>query len=748
MAMKRKFTAGLTGLILALLLAAGSVSFNPVYGAEDDASSVVVSSADFFYWLYENEGDTDAYNAYLLLTTGSYGSTDITSSKDGEFYAATELGASGDATSLENLEATIEYLKECNTLRTTDDNFTGRSELTVNALLMAIAEIDTNWSSNNIAHAGVFNVGENLAWGYSSSNSPFNGWYTEEKEIYDTGASGTTGHYLNIVSSSYVSTGFAYSSSGGSYTTTYGQVFSSSSGQYSVTYTVDEFEALLDEYLEALTEWDCDSKGHVLAKYEETAAGCTSQGNIEYWQCISCGKCFSDESAETEIDEEDTVTAATGHSWTVFRSAVWSFSSSGSVSVTVRIGCENNCGYVLSYPVPTYQITYVDTVEATCTQDGERTYTAAFTYQGTSFSASTDVTVSATGHSIVQVEQLDATCTEDGYEAYWECENCGTMYADEDGETEIDSPEVIPAAGHSYDSGTVTKEATAKEDGVMTYTCTVCGDTYEEAIPAEGEGLFYNSETGFLEYYADGEIDTSYTGFASYDSDTWYVEEGIVDYGYTGMAKNEEGWWYFTDSCLDTGYTGMAKNEYGWWYITDGCLDTSYTGMAKNAYGWWYMTNGCLDTSYTGMAKNEYGWWYITNGKLDTSYTGLAKNAYGWWYMTNGCLDTSYTGMAKNAYGWWYVTDGKLDLTYTGLAKNEYGWWYMTNGKLDTGYTGMAKNEYGWWYVTGGCLDLTYTGLAENDYGIWYMVNGRLTYYTGTVVIDGVEYTVTNGKVD
>ena len=38
---------------------------------------------------------------------------------------------------------------------------------------------------------------------------------------------------------------------------------------------------------------------------------------------------------------------------------------------------------------------------------------------------------------------------------------------------------------HNY-VGEVTKEATCEEDGVMTYTCSKCGDSYTEVIPAHG----------------------------------------------------------------------------------------------------------------------------------------------------------------------------------------------------------------------------------------------------------------------
>ena len=43
-----------------------------------------------------------------------------------------------------------------------------------------------------------------------------------------------------------------------------------------------------------------------------------------------------------------------------------------------------------------------------------------------------------------------------------------------------------PAHVHSWDGGTVTLAATCTAEGVMTYTCTGCGVTQNEAIPATG----------------------------------------------------------------------------------------------------------------------------------------------------------------------------------------------------------------------------------------------------------------------
>ena len=69
----------------------------------------------------------------------------------------------------------------------------------------------------------------------------------------------------------------------------------------------------------------------------------------------------------------------------------------------------------------------------------------------------------------------EPTCTQEGARTYT-CTVCGEIY----------TAELIPANGHSYDSGTVTTEPTCTQEGTRTYTCTVCRETYTESIPANG----------------------------------------------------------------------------------------------------------------------------------------------------------------------------------------------------------------------------------------------------------------------
>ena len=66
------------------------------------------------------------------------------------------------------------------------------------------------------------------------------------------------------------------------------------------------------------------------------------------------------------------------------------------------------------------------------------------------------------------------TCTAKGYTTHT-CA-CGDSYVD----TYVD------ALGHAWDSGKVTKQPTATEAGIRTYTCTRCGETKTETISATG----------------------------------------------------------------------------------------------------------------------------------------------------------------------------------------------------------------------------------------------------------------------
>ena|GEM_PF-1687974 len=131
-----------------------------------------------------------------------------------------------------------------------------------------------------------------------------------------------------------------------------------------------------------------------------------------------------------------------------------------------------SCGY--SYtdtPVAKIAHSYNSAVTApTCTESGYTTYTCA-----TCKDTYTSEYVSALDHDEIVHDAKAPTCTTSGWNAYVTCSRCDyTTYSE------------IPATGHSYDDGVITTVPTCTEQGVKTYTCDACGETYTETVSALG----------------------------------------------------------------------------------------------------------------------------------------------------------------------------------------------------------------------------------------------------------------------
>ncbi|MFB5979038.1 Rib/alpha-like domain-containing protein [Lactobacillus delbrueckii] len=105
--------------------------------------------------------------------------------------------------STSNLKKDVTLIKELNSLRASDNNFSNHNALGVDYDLMIYASISGFISDSTMNHTYFRNAptevyasrAENLAWGYSD---PLTGWYTEEKAIYDAHGSGVTGHYTEL----------------------------------------------------------------------------------------------------------------------------------------------------------------------------------------------------------------------------------------------------------------------------------------------------------------------------------------------------------------------------------------------------------------------------------------------------------------------------------------------------------------------------------------------------------------------
>ncbi len=134
--------------------------------------------------------------------------------------------------------------------------------------------------------------------------------------------------------------------------------------------------------------------------------------------------------------------------------------------------------------------------------------------EGTKEISEKDVTIPATGkHELKKVEEVKATCTKDGVKEHWVCDNCGKMYSDPEGKTEVTEKDlVIPATGHTpgiwrdndkehwrvcrscgekidigeheFGEWVVTRKPTERLSGRRERKCEVCGYVERDRIPA------------------------------------------------------------------------------------------------------------------------------------------------------------------------------------------------------------------------------------------------------------------------
>ena len=230
--------------------------------------------------------------------------------------------------------------------------------------------------------------------------------------------------------------------------------------------------------------------GHTAVTDKAVAATCTTDGKTAGSHCSKCG---------TIITAQQTV-KATGHTAVTDKAVAATCTTDGK---TEGSHC-SKCGAVIvaQQTIKAGHTPVTDkAVAATCTTDG-KTAGSHCSKCGTIITA--QQTVKATGHTVVTDKAVAATCTTDGKTAGSHCSKCGTI---------ITAQQTVKATGHIWDDGKITKQATATETGVMTYTCTTCKTTRTETIPKLNDdkvaGVAYTTHVqsiGWQDQVRDGQL--------------------------------------------------------------------------------------------------------------------------------------------------------------------------------------------------------------------------------------------------
>lgn len=178
--------------------------------------------------------------------------------------------------------------------------------------------------------------------------------------------------------------------------------------------------------------------GHRYILIKKEAPTCESDG-ILYGKCSRCSK---------TITKQDAKNPALGHDWKDNRDGTATCSREG-------------CGKKHTHDLDSG----TTTVAPTCTATGEKEYCC--TYANCPYKKTESL--KATGHKNKETRNYKKpTCKYEGYTGDTYCKDCGTL---------LSSGKPTKKFDHDWNSGTVTKKATCKEEGSVTYTCENCGET-------------------------------------------------------------------------------------------------------------------------------------------------------------------------------------------------------------------------------------------------------------------------------
>ena len=191
------------------------------------------------------------------------------------------------------------------------------------------------------------------------------------------------------------------------------------------------------------------------------AATCAETGYTGDEICTVCG---------TTVKTGEVIPAK-GHTTVIQNKKEATCTETGYTGDTVCSVCEEVLATGEVIPAKGHTTAIQNKTDATCTADG---YTGDEICTVCGTTVKEGEAIPAAGHSTELRNHTEATCTEAGYTGDEYCKVCGIM---------VKAGTVISSVGHIYDAGVVTKEATEDEEGILTYTCTVCGDTRTEAIP-------------------------------------------------------------------------------------------------------------------------------------------------------------------------------------------------------------------------------------------------------------------------
>jgi len=231
----------------------------------------------------------------------------------------------------------------------------------------------------------------------------------------------------------------------------------------------------------------------------------------------------------------------------------------------------------------------------------------------------------------------------------------------------LDATSSITLTGDSYVTSLTDADTTYSNINLNGYTLYVNGTALEITSDADStsDGTLALGNDGNWYYYVNGEIDTTFTGIASYNSGLFFVVEGAVAQDANGLNLYNDVWYYLACGQVQTQYTGLVQYDDAWFFITEGILDTSKNGLVPYDDATFLIADGQLLTSYNGVWQNASSisgddlWYFIAAGKVQAvSQVVMYDNE--WFVVEDGVLASDYNGTIEYDGATFTVVAGQL----------------------------------------------------------------------------------------
>ena len=394
-----------------------------------------------------------------------------------------------------------------------------------------------------------------------------------------------------------------------------------------------------------------EEQPHSVTVIPEIKAGCETEGCMAYRYCSGCNKYYSDEACENEITDlekwllNEGKTEALGHKLTKTEEVKASCEKDGAKAYYT---CET-CGKVYADEARENEIT---DLEKLLLNEGK---TEAF------------------GHKLAKTEEVKASCEKEGTKAFYTCETCGKIYADEACENEITDLEKwllnegkTAASGHNFVNGVCQNEGCkevlqtektirfAPPSGgykynmkydIKTYDCENIigvGITFRKA-PADGaSGAVVLGEYAASVSFGKADVSDRYFEFR-FDQDSCWCKPDtlrIFDYNsYSPLGEIEEiVFIYNIEPEISTPSSNSVSitSENGTFSISEYCKTQKIESVTINFADYTYGGNGALvfgnwESSYSFNMSRENG----TSVTISVDNITDTFKVYNWYNLSD-----------------------------------------------------------------------------------------------------------------